>query len=112
MTKILDFGIEEHASARRYGDCFWLIGLPDGREISAWADEMHVLPSGALELRTTKRSAEGEEKRGEPLTTVLLPAGSWVHAYAASIVDGSPVAVEYLAKPAAARLDGQPGRQR
>lgn len=84
----LQFSMDGNGGANRYGQYFWAIGLPDGREVFVMAETLEVLPNGAI------RSVG---KKGEP--TLILPAGCWVHAYAASCMDSSPVAVDSLVAP-------------
>src|SRR5450631_2349635 len=54
------------SNADRYGDWFWSVGLPDGREVFLMADRMEVAPGGALVAwQDTKLIAADGKKRWE-----------------------------------------------
>ncbi len=67
----------------RYGKLYWIVDRPDGGYISLYANRV-TLDAGHLAFY-------GGELE---YLTMALPPGHWVAFYAASIIDGSPVAVE------------------
>ena len=71
--------------AEKYGKCYWCIGSPDAPdgEIYAYADRIEVGHSGELMLI----------RQTEP--NLILAPGRWRFCYAASVLDGSAVAVEH-----------------
>lgn len=74
----------------RYGKYRWCVKTelePAEGEIYLMADSMEVVASGALVFRCGKLE-------GFSGITLAIPSGEWSSAYAASCVDGSPVAVE------------------
>ena len=105
MTNPFPFGLDDRPRSTAWGDHYWTVGLPDGRELSLYADDVEVLSDGALRCWGTWRKVDQDgvpvedSERGEPKTTLLLPAGAWTHAYAASCLDGDAVAVDHLPKP-------------
>lgn len=68
----------------RYGERYWAIGLPDGTRIYLFADRIDVTPSGAL-LAFREGSVVSD-------VNVAFPPGAWQYVYAASMLDGGPVA--------------------
>ena len=81
-----------------YGERYWCVRTrqaTDG-ELYFHADTVDVTPSGALDARG---------KRGH--TVVLLAAGQWQAVFAASVIDGRPVAVEHGAELPAAKNKGR-----
>lgn len=106
--RVLDFTIEGNTSAVGRGAYYWALGLPDGREVTAWADRVDVLECGAIVLwqdnvKFEEMGEDGPEIRREPLEpprpTMVLAGGSWTHCYAASVFDDAPVAVDHLPGP-------------
>lgn len=75
-------------SKERYGKKYWAVQLKDGGQIQLHADYIYVNKNGdILFLKDT----------GDTFSqmNLALPAGSWYYAYAANVLDGSPVAVEH-----------------
>ena len=75
-----------------YGRYYWCVKVPktvskDG-EIYVYADQVRVLPSGVLEC--VAQSKDGIERMN-----LGLAPGQWTAIYAASVMDGSAVAVEH-----------------
>ncbi|MEZ5116166.1 MAG: hypothetical protein R2737_07850 [Candidatus Nanopelagicales bacterium] len=99
-TKVLDFSIEgNHRTADRYGRLCFNVGLPDGREAYCLADSMTV-SDGVLTLWSeTQKVSDDARMDRDPLALLVLAPGAWVHAYAASALDGSPVGVSHLDPP-------------
>lgn len=93
--KAMNFEVYAHDSSR-YGQCFYMAGLPDGRELAFHADRVEVI-GGCL--------VASQVDDGHWDTTLTLAPGAWAHCYAASVIDGSPVCVERLAAPTAAGVD-------
>ncbi|MGW0039853.1 hypothetical protein [Gordonia sp. NPDC003376] len=83
---VMRYGVH-NPSAERYGRKYWIVGLADGREMGIKADSLDA-SDGIL-------SAIGDE--GYALL-ILRPA-YWMYAYAASVVDGTPVCVDNLDAP-------------
>jgi hypothetical protein len=99
-TPPMNFGVEGDTTAAMYGRYSWSVGLSDGREVHVMLDEIEVLDSGALRCAGALREHPGDPvPTYDPETTLLLAAGAWTHAYAASLIDGSPIAVGHLDKP-------------
>ena len=77
-----------------YGRYYWCIGVPSAvakrREIYAMADRIEISPHGDLSLM------HDEVKRSLP--NLILAAGQWEWIYAASVFDGSAVAVDHWAE--------------
>ncbi|GAB3224179.1 hypothetical protein GCM10027447_12540 [Glycomyces halotolerans] len=92
MTSNLVNGMSHGEGSSDYGDLFWKIGLPDGRQASVHADSLEVDDSGALHSISHSRNPEHQEK----FPGLILAAGQWEYAYAASAIDGSAVAVDYV----------------
>lgn len=92
MTSNLETGIEGQSSAD-YGDLFWKIGLPDGRQISVHADTLDVDNSGALHATAHSRS-----KDHESFPELILAAGQWEYAYASNAFDGTAIIVDHISE--------------
>jgi hypothetical protein len=102
----LDFEVYARQGPTNYGACYMAIGLPDGREAFVHGDRADVLACGALVIWRDTREMRDEcnkpidrEPIDNPEPTLILAPGVWVHWYAASVWDGSPVSVESLAAP-------------
>lgn len=82
-----------------YGNYYWCIRLNEKEEVYAFADIVNNVNGTLLLLRDEK-----DEKTGESKVTVNLAfaPGHWERIYAASLIDGGPVAVEHWI------LDGKP----
>ncbi|MFD8520931.1 hypothetical protein ACFV2D_13070 [Streptomyces capillispiralis] len=74
-------------SPSNHGRYYWCIQLDDekGTEVYANADKANFLPDGTLQLVQVK-GAEEE-------TNLAFASGHWRFVYAASVMDGSAVAV-------------------
>ena len=84
------------SSADQYGKSYWLVEVPrsvsaDGF-ISLMADRAEVV-AGSLVFSRNDRA----EKPG--IALLGLPPGSWTSFYAASMIDGRPVAVDHWPNP-------------
>ena len=78
----------------KYGQYYWCVKVtpdlsPEG-EIYLFADEVNAMPGGTLEFLRLKTAAKGPTQR---YPNLILPAGKWLAVYAASVLDGSAVAV-------------------
>ena len=74
---------------RGRGQRYWCIKTnlsKETGEIYAWADEVGIDHGGCLTLL--------HHRNGETMVNLVLASGSWQCVYAASILDGSAVAVE------------------
>lgn len=103
----LPFAVENGAKATQYGALFWIAGLTDGREVRIHADRMFTLDGALVFVQDTKLaplSPSGKTRvdLDTPVTTLILAPGQWTHGYAASGLDGAPVAVDSLDAPKAA----------
>ena len=76
-----------HRGASRHGRNYWCIKteLSSDGEIFVIADRLNVTSGGALIALRDPAQAIG----------LILAPGTWMAAYAASTVDGSPVAIEH-----------------
>ena len=74
----------------KYGNYYWCIKtkLAKSGEIYVMADDARILPDGTLSMVQLKK---GEE----PIITLAIAPGQWQIFYAASMIDGAPVAVEH-----------------
>lgn len=103
----LNFGVNGHPEASRYGRYLWQIGLSDGREAAVHADRVEITGAGVLQAWQETDYRDGAKPtrvaRDAPLMALALPPGQWTHVYAASVHDGSPVIVERLPPPGPAR---------
>ncbi len=70
----------------QYGDRYWCIGLTEGGEVHAHADEVRVEPSGALLLVRGSKDEKPEQ------VNLAFASGQWCFLYAASTLDGHAVA--------------------
>ncbi len=98
QINILDFEIANHDVAHGYGEFTWVIELADGRRMFAYADEMHILDAGVLELRcTTTEGPDGERVPRPPVSTLFLRSAAYTCAYLTEKMH--PAAVASLAEP-------------
>lgn len=70
----------------QHGNRYWCVGLDDGTEVHAHADELRVDPSGALLLVRGRRGDSPEQ------VNLGFANGQWRYVYAASVVDGHSIA--------------------
>lgn len=79
------------SGAEQFGRFYWCIKVPvpvsGNGEIYVYADEMEIGSDGSL--RAIKQIDEGHHYN------LVLASGSWLVFYAASLLDGSAVAVEH-----------------
>ncbi len=84
---------DNYSSPAQYGGKYWCIkvlkGISANGEIYVHGDEVTVTSSGALVVNRVKD--------GIRQPNIVIAAGDWVCIYAASITDGSAVAVEHWA---------------
>jgi hypothetical protein len=77
-------------SADRYGNLYWGVKVPaelcSDREIYLYADRVRVEDEALVFLRL---------KDEEEVVMLMIPAGRWLAVFAASLMDGHPVAVEH-----------------
>ena len=81
----------------RYGQFYWCVGLSDGKEVYANADETEITDAGALALwRTTDPGPDFARvpAKARHMTLAFAP-GRWVFVYAASVIDGHAVAANH-----------------
>jgi|GEM_PF-4976693 hypothetical protein len=77
------------SGAARYGICYWCVktSLSKSGEIYVMADEAKILADGTLSFVRAKE--------GTSSVNLAISAGNWSACYAASVMDGSAVAVEH-----------------
>jgi len=87
MSEVVFRTNRPHRGASRHGRNYWCIktDLSSDGEIFVIADQLNVTSAGALVASTSQAQAIG----------LILAPGTWTAAYAASSVDGSPVAIEH-----------------
>lgn len=75
-------------STEKYGKSYWCIrvtyDLASDGEIYLMADKAQVLSTGTLEF-----------SRDDGLVTFVIAPGKWLAYFAASMISGSPISVEY-----------------
>lgn len=91
--------------AERYGRFYWCVELAGkGRtEVFFHADRVEVTPHGDLVAwgggrpmrKDNPRLVDYDSPPANVYQVVAFAAGSWRHFYAASIMDGGPIAVEH-----------------
>lgn len=79
------------SSANDYGIHYWCV-TGDGEPVFVYADRLEVTPGGALVAWGGFRK-EGARVEREQQLWAAAP-GQWKAFYAASLIDGRPVAVE------------------
>jgi len=74
----------------QYGRHYWCIKtkLSKSGEIFVHADDVRILPDGTLSLI---RIRDGQP----PAINLVLAPGNWNSCYAASAMDGAPLAIEF-----------------
>jgi len=76
----------EHAD--KYGKYYWGVVRPYGKDIMLYADEVRIGPGGTLIL--------SQRRKDDPeAANLIIAAGQWEACYAASTLDGAPVAVDH-----------------
>jgi hypothetical protein len=80
--------------ASNYGAFYWGVVLEDGRSIYIHADRMVVTDTGDLIAISTSRSKDGVRTDRNPQPMLALAKGHWVSYFAASVLDGEPVALD------------------
>lgn len=81
-----------------YGARYWCVKvheLSENGEIYVNADTAEVLPCGALVLRGG--FSKSEQRPNMEQVVLALAPGQWSAIYAASCIDGAPVAVDHWA---------------
>ena len=79
------------SGAEKYGKYFWCIKTKSNETIMLNADTVEVSPSGVLVAYRIKDD-------GEKHINFAIPTREWTHFWAASMIDGRPVAVDSWAK--------------
>jgi hypothetical protein len=82
----------------KYGEFYWCIKVTasEDNDIYVYADRLEVTVTGALIAWGGNRNKGGEDQGPDMRKPVLmLAAGHWTAAFAASTFDGSAVAVEH-----------------
>ena len=75
------------SGAEKYGKYYWCIKTKSKEAIMLNADTVEVSPSGVLVAYRVKDN-------GEKHINFAIPTREWTHFWAASMIDGSPVAVD------------------
>lgn len=103
-SRVLQFALSGDKYCDQYGSMYWSVGLPDGREVMLRADRMEIT-DGVLTAWTYSRIDPADDDRvrriprDEPYATMAFAPGAWMTFYAASMLDGRPVAADHLAAP-------------
>lgn len=91
-------GEVQNPNASNYGAFYWGIVLEDDRSIYIHADKMVVTDTGDLIAVSTSRSKDGIRTDRSPQPMLALAKTHWVAYFAASIIDGEPVALDNSVK--------------
>ena len=75
------------SGAEKYGKYFWCVKTKSDETIMINADLAEVNESGVLILSHTN-------KNGDKIINFALPLREWAHFWAASMIDGSAIAVD------------------
>ena len=95
--------VDGNPRAEWYGARYWIADLHDGGHITIHANRF-VINGGAVEFwgchhdqaEDTSRTAPDYGKpKSDEYVLFAIPADSWKAVYAASVIDGSPVAVDH-----------------
>lgn len=71
----------------------WAIQMADARTVHVHADRVWVDQGCLVFSEERPNAASGSEQDSCLYATAIIAAGQWVRAYAASIVDGSPLSI-------------------
>lgn len=86
-------------STTDYGRSYWCVKRRDAPEVYVMADRVEVTPTGALifwaETTEAKDGSYDRVPRNNPFPSLGFAPGEWTAFYAASLLDGSAVAVEH-----------------
>lgn len=91
--------IDGNEKAAGYGRFYWIVDLVDGGWVSVHADRAEV-NGGAVVFygtnypRTTAGDVNYDEPKHPEYPVIAFGAGQWRTFHAASLIDGSPVAVD------------------
>lgn len=86
IPRVLQFGYRNNEDRPGPdGEWFWCVGLPDGREVSLWADRLEVMPGGTL------LALHDPDKPGPSQVFGFAP-GSWLTFYLADVIEAGPAA--------------------
>lgn len=101
MKTVTPFNYPERVSfpeAYRYGRYFHIATLKDGRDIAFSADKVLVTGTGDLLAMSNSvyNQITKEREEVEPKTILCLARGEWLSFYAASVMDGDPIGVEWV----------------
>lgn len=83
----------------KYGDRYWFVLVSETESIQLWADSVEIGPTGALTFYKNKYDDEGGVSKEHDFPLFCLPASRWMYYYAASILHGDAVAVEFWNVP-------------
>ena len=82
------------STANEYGAHYWCV-TGDGESVRLYADRIEVTTCGALVAWGGYRKEDGHPEREQQLWAAA--PGQWKTFFAASLIDGRPVAVEAAA---------------
>lgn len=87
-------------SETKYGEYYWCVKVPNtvakSGEIYLYADDVEFCEGAVTFYRFYHKKIDQPDQPNQ--VNLMLPAGAWYAVYAASVVDGSPVAVEHWAE--------------
>jgi hypothetical protein len=80
------------SEAHRYGRHYWCVKTPRSKsgEVYVHADEVQIVDGALVLIR------KADDEKGRPaLPNLAFAPGHWCAFFAASVLDGNPVAVEH-----------------
>jgi hypothetical protein len=90
--------IDGNPKAQQYGRFFWLVELGNDEWVSVYANRVEVSGGAVVFYGIGHEAADGrpdyERPKGDDYPVVAFGAGQWQTFYAASLLDGHPVAVD------------------
>jgi hypothetical protein len=78
------------AGTSSFGNKYWFVLLASGDGVHFHADDLSVTDAGTL--------VGTSQNEGSTVVMFTAGPGKWDHAYAAGMIDGRPVAVEFWEK--------------
>lgn len=94
--------IDGNPKANRYGQYYWMVELVDGGWVSLHANRAEVSGGAAIfygTFHTWDDLPKYDAPKGAEYPVVAFGAGQWKTFYAASTLDGDPVAVDRWGVP-------------
>lgn len=98
-STLLPEGYKVDGRHRSWGQFFYHVTLKDGRQVALFADKVLITNTGDfLAVTTSEWDFEKSERVtfDHQKTTLALAKGEWLSYYSASIVDGSPLGIDWV----------------